>query len=368
MGEARGEIRLKGLFVLGAVTLSLGSAAPTITHASGPAVDLPATVDFAFREGNRVTFASAAPGTVGDALRAAGIRLSPAAQTDPGTTSPLRPGMQILMARSPLGAGASAHYARDVMLAGGDVASTGVIVHQHGAAFYGRVLASDTWDALLELNVSVGPDDRATVSIPGQPPAVITAGDSVDVAEGMVVDIVHVTREQSLRTEPIPFATRQVNDPNLDLGVTQVDQEGAAGVRTITTEVVYEDGVRKLEHQVADVLTLLPQDRVVRIGTRPQPLPADGSYRVTQKLESHNVTSYCLTGTTATGTQAGPGSIAVDPTVIKLGSHLYVDGYGFGYAVDTGGGIHGDAIDLWKTCDAAIAWGRQTRMVYVLDH
>ena len=368
MGEARGEIRLKGLFVLGAATLSLGSAAPAIAHASGPAVDLPASVDFAFREGNRVTFASAAPGTVGDALRAAGIRLAPAVQTDPGTAAALRPGMQILVGRSPLGVTAPAHYARDVMLAGGDVASTGVIVHQHGQAFYGRVLASDLWDALLELNVSVGPDDRATVSIPGQAPRVIAATDAVGVAEGMVVDIVHVTREQSQRTEAIPFATRQVNDPNLDLGVTQVDQEGAPGIRTITTEVVYEDGVRKLAHQVADAVTLLPQDRIVRLGTRPQPLPADGSYRVTQQFLSHNVTSYCLTGTTATGTQAGPGSIAVDPTVIKLGSHLYVDGYGYGWAVDTGGGIHGDDIDLWKTCDAAIAWGRETRMVYVLDH
>jgi 3D (Asp-Asp-Asp) domain-containing protein len=368
LGVTKGEIRLKGLFVLGAVTLSLGSAAPTISHASGPLADVPATVDFAFREGNRVTFASAAPGTVGSALRAAGFRLAPAARTDPGSGSPLRPGMQILIGRSPLGGAAPAHYARDLMLAGGDIGSTGLIVHQHGQAFYGRALASNVWDALTELNVAVGPDDRATISAPGQDPRVIAAADQVDVVEGMVVDIVHVTREQSQRREAIPFASRQVNDPNLDLGTTQVDQPGAPGVRTITTEVVYEDGVRKIERQLSDTVTLLPQDRVTRVGTRPQPLPADGSYRTVQKFESHNVTSYCLTGTTATGTQAGPGSIAVDPTVIKLGSHLYVDGYGFGYAVDTGGGIHGDDIDLWKTCDAAVAWGRQTRMIYVLDH
>lgn len=368
MGVTKGEVRLKGLFVLGAVTLGLGSAAPTVTHASGPAVDLPATVDFAVRQGNRVTFGSAAPGTIGEALRAAGIHVAPPAATDPGASAPLRPGVQILLGRSPVGDAVPAHYARDLMLAGGDIASTGLIVHQHGQAFYGRVLAANLWDALLELNVTVGADDRATVSAPGQQPRVVSAGESVDVAEGMVVDIVHITREQSQRTEPIPFTTRQVNDPNLDLGITQVDQPGAPGVRTITTEVVYEDGVRKLERQVSDAVTLLPQDRIVRTGTRPQPLPQDGSYRVTQQFLSHNVTSYCLTGTTATGTQAGPGSIAVDPRVIKLGSHLYVEGYGFGYAVDTGGGIHGDDIDLWKTCDAAIAWGRETRMIYVLDH
>ena len=368
MGVSRGEIRLKGLFLLGAATLSLGSAAPTITHASGPAAELPPSVDFAIRQGNRVTFAAAAPGTVAEALRAAGVRLGPGEQTDPAAGASLRPGLQVVLGRSPVGDQVPSHYARDLMLAGGDIASTGVIVHQHGRAFYGRVLAGDLWAALAELGMDVGPDDRATVTLPGQAPRVATAAEIVGVAEGMVVDIVHVTREQSSRTQPIPFQTRQVNDPNLDLGTTQVDQAGAPGVRTIVTEVVYEDGVRKLERTVSESVTLLPQDRVVRVGTRPQPLPEDGSYRVVQQMLSHNVTSYCLTGTTRTGTQAGPGSIAVDPTVIPLGSHLYVEGYGFGWAVDTGGGIHGDDIDLWKTCDAAVQWGRQTRTVYVLDH
>lgn len=368
MGVSKGEIRLKGVFFLGAVTLSLGSAAPTITHASGPAATPPASVDFAVREGNRVTFASAPAGTVADALRAAGVRDVPGGRTDPSATAPLRPGLQIVLGRSPVAGPPAPHYARDAILAGGDVASTGVIVRLHGRAFYGRVLAAGAWDALTELGVAVGPEDRATVTPPGGAPQVVAAGDSVPLAEGATVDVVRVLREQSQRTEPVAFQSREVNDANLDLGVRQVDQEGVPGVRTITTEVLYEDGVRRSERVVGDELTVLPRDRVVRVGTRPQPLPQDGSYRVTQRLDSRNVTSYCLTGTTATGTQAGPGAVAVDPRVIKLGSHLYIDGYGFGWAVDTGGGIHGDAIDLWKTCDAAVSWGRQARTVYVLDH
>jgi len=79
-----------------------------------------------------------------------------------------------------------------------------------------------------------------------------------------------------------------------------------------------------------------------------------------------SATSYCLTGRTATGTQAGPGSIAVDPTVIKLGSRLYVPGYGYGLAVDTGGAIKGTLIDVWLTCDEAIQWGRRQLTIYVL--
>ncbi len=97
-------------------------------------------------------------------------------------------------------------------------------------------------------------------------------------------------------------------------------------------------------------------------GPAPAGVPTDNIRQVIQG----SATSYCLTGHTATGTNAGPGSIAVDPTVIPLGSHLYVTGYGYGWAVDTGGAIKGTLIDVWLTCDAAIRWGRRAVAVYVL--
>ena len=90
-----------------------------------------------------------------------------------------------------------------------------------------------------------------------------------------------------------------------------------------------------------------------------------GGLSYTQLIQG-TATSYCLTGRTATGTQAGPGSIAVDPTVIRLGSHLYVTGYGYGWAVDTGSAIKGTLIDVWYPCDQAIKWGRRAVTIYVL--
>ena len=38
--------------------------------------------------------------------------------------------------------------------------------------------------------------------------------------------------------------------------------------------------------------------------------------------------------------------MAVDPDVIPLGTHMYIPGYGFGVAADTGGAISGNMIDL----------------------
>ena len=73
-----------------------------------------------------------------------------------------------------------------------------------------------------------------------------------------------------------------------------------------------------------------------------------------------SATCYDLSGRTATGMPVGPGVVAVDPSVIPLGTKMYVPGYGNGVAADVGGGIRGDIIDLWMTPSQCAAWGRRT--------
>ncbi len=72
-------------------------------------------------------------------------------------------------------------------------------------------------------------------------------------------------------------------------------------------------------------------------------------------------TGYVLTGTTATGIPTGWGVVAVDPSVIPLGTRMTIPGYGEGVAADTGGAVQGNIIDLWfPTTAQALAWGRRT--------
>ena len=73
-------------------------------------------------------------------------------------------------------------------------------------------------------------------------------------------------------------------------------------------------------------------------------------------------------GWTAIGMRAGKGVVAVDPSVIPLGTRLYIEGYGPAVAGDVGRAIKGRRIDLgYGTYREAIAWGRRTVRVYVLD-
>lgn len=72
-------------------------------------------------------------------------------------------------------------------------------------------------------------------------------------------------------------------------------------------------------------------------------------------------------GRTATGMPARFGVVAVDPRVIPLGTYVYVDGYGFAIAADTGGAIKGNKIDLcFDSRRESMAWGRRTVKVHVL--
>lgn len=72
-------------------------------------------------------------------------------------------------------------------------------------------------------------------------------------------------------------------------------------------------------------------------------------------------TGYALRGRTASGLPTGWGIVAVDPSVIPLGTRMTIPGYGEGVAADTGGAVRGATIDLWfPTVAQAHAWGRRT--------
>lgn len=71
--------------------------------------------------------------------------------------------------------------------------------------------------------------------------------------------------------------------------------------------------------------------------------------------------AYHLPGKTASGLPVGVGVIAVDPTVIPLGTRVFIPGYGPAVAADVGTAVKGNIIDLWMPSTAqALAWGRRT--------
>lgn len=95
----------------------------------------------------------------------------------------------------------------------------------------------------------------------------------------------------------------------------------------------------------------------------------DVTYLATYTMEA---TAYTGGTVTATGSKPvrdpnGISTIAVDPSVIPLGSKVFIPGYGYAVAADTGGAVKGNIIDLYlNSHDECISWGRQSVTLHLV--
>lgn len=95
--------------------------------------------------------------------------------------------------------------------------------------------------------------------------------------------------------------------------------------------------------------------------------PAAATSGRTMQVEA---TAYTGGGITATGINLNDNSkvIAVDPSVIPLGSRVLIDGYGEYIAGDTGGAINGNIIDVYVASHSeAISFGRRALTIHILN-
>jgi 3D (Asp-Asp-Asp) domain-containing protein len=98
----------------------------------------------------------------------------------------------------------------------------------------------------------------------------------------------------------------------------------------------------------------------------------DGTLKLASAALSMVATAYTgacagCSGMTAIGRPAGHGIVAVDPSLIPLGTRMFIPGYGHAVAGDTGGSIRGHRIDLGFNSNAeANQFGRRPVHVYLL--
>lgn len=188
------------------------------------------------------------------------------------------------------------------------------------------------------------------------------------------VQLVKVQTKDLVEKQPIKFDTIVEKSEELDSSVQKVKSEGANGEKEITYQIVYKDGV-EISRNVKSTKTIVePQNQVVLKGTGHVYASRGGGNITYKKKVSCSTTAYSGHSSTATGrrpvrNEGGLSTIAVDPSVIPLGSKVYVDGYGYAIASDTGGAIKGDRIDVYfnssSECDS---WGRRSANVLVVAY
>jgi 3D (Asp-Asp-Asp) domain-containing protein len=177
--------------------------------------------------------------------------------------------------------------------------------------------------------------------------------------------------ETRIEVEKIPYEVKYVFDRDMGAGRIKKVQHGIDG------EIRRTYSIEEKEGSVVEK-TLIKEERiestpaVFHMGKPNSRAVSRGSY-TRAKVLTMDSTAYTPdaglknpTYRTSTGTKAEYGVIAVDPKVVPLGTLMYVEGYGFGIAEDTGGAIKGNIIDVCvQTRAEAMKWGRKKVKVHI---
>jgi 3D (Asp-Asp-Asp) domain-containing protein len=166
----------------------------------------------------------------------------------------------------------------------------------------------------------------------------------------------------------------------LAAGKTKVVDPGAAGVAEVDYAVTRTPDRRSFR-RTALVRRILraPRARIVAEGigeytalSQIASRGIEGTLKLASSALSMVATAYTAgcsgcSGITASGRPAGHGVVAVDPSVIPLGTRMYIPGYGHAVAGDTGGAIRGRRIDLgFNSSGEANRFGRRPITVYLI--
>ena len=167
--------------------------------------------------------------------------------------------------------------------------------------------------------------------------------------------------EKKTVTEKVKFKTIEKDDTTMAEGKTKVLKEGKNGKDKVVYEITYIDGKVAKKKELSRKVIEKPVNKVVANGTQ---IEYNG------KLYSRKLVvkaySYTGGGTTASGTRARVGEIAVDPRVIPLGTNVYIEGVGARRAEDTGGNIKGNTIDIYmNTLSECRQWGVRYVTIYI---
>ncbi|MDP4091625.1 MAG: 3D domain-containing protein [Bacillota bacterium] len=225
-------------------------------------------------------------------------------------------------------------------------------------------------------------DIKSVLSVEG---IALNGDDRVDpirdtrLSEGLNISVVRVEKKVVSVSTPIEFNTVVKTDSSLANTKKKIAQEGQNGETETKYNVTYENGIEVLRTLDSEAVVKNPVNKIVVQGTYPlMPVSRGGDLLPYSRVFTANATAYwavrgigktyTASGRLAVRNPDGYSTIAVDPTIIPYGTKLFVEGYGFAIAADTGTGIKGDRIDVYfNTRPEACDWAVKYVKVYILN-
>ncbi len=207
----------------------------------------------------------------------------------------------------------------------------------------------------------------------------VEPGVNEPLAAGTVVRVTRIDAWTAHERRRIAPRVERQADAELAPNATRVLDPGAPGERDVVVRYERRDGGSATSTVLASHVLRAPRPKIIARGIAAYASlarVAEQGFASAVRLAgsalhmiatAYTAGCYGCSGVTATGVRAGLGIIAVDPSVIPLGTKLFIPGYGRAVAGDTGGAIVGHRIDLGFNSNVqALRWGRRPVTVYVL--
>ena len=219
-----------------------------------------------------------------------------------------------------------------------------------------RTHASQVGEVLDEYQVHLGDLDEV---VPDMESAV---------SSGMAITVARIFTETATSDEPIDFRLHREYTSDLPAGSNLVVQEGREGLERQWWEITYRDGVEVFRELFNRETLIEPEDQFLICGNSTIASRGGENAHISHQVDML-ASAYTHTGyNTASGIYPHHGAVAVDTSLIPLGTRMYIEGYGYATALDRGGAITGNRIDLFfDTHTEAVSWGMRHVNVYILE-
>ena len=249
------------------------------------------------------------------------------------------------------------------------------------------------------VNITTANKEDALVEagyLPNEFAEINTNGETL--ADSDTIEVVSLGTQKETTESETAFTTEYVEDDSLPRGETRVVSEGQNGIKAVTSKVTYKNGEEISREVIGEDIVTPVKNRVIAKGTADVKVAVSKSSSAAKSVSASTggssingmqytkkitmtATAYTTSpsenggySVSAMGNPLRHGIVAIDPSIVPLGSKVYVEAadgswsYGVASAEDTGGAIKGNRIDLCFEMSPSKAsnFGRQSCNVYIL--
>lgn len=195
------------------------------------------------------------------------------------------------------------------------------------------------------------------------------------IEKNMSIKIIDVEVDEIVEIQTIAYETKKVEDNSMYATQPEVvKQQGVNGEQEVTYKVVKHDGTEVEREQIATKVIKEAQSEIIAMGTMQGVVNRGGEVygkskftATTTAYSKKNPGDSTYSGRALNRDPNGISTIAVDPTVIPLGSKVWIEDYGYAVAADIGTSIKGNKIDLYfDTYREACNWGLRNKEVVII--